>query len=182
MSTRTPLEQAAQAVEAAAGDIADAVTRQAGVALAVRAFERAVRHHDAEIVRAMDPFEIALAGQHARDDIAHRWALANEPHGVRYKRMPADWDHCTPRCQPSHRRIKRPGDTLHPGHLPDYCPAAGPRRNQTMVDRRPAVCLGFPMPGSRGTADCMRRAAAAGIPVRRWPPPRTGIMALGGGA
>ena len=31
---------------------------------------RAVRHHDAEIVRAMDPIEIALAGQHARDDIA----------------------------------------------------------------------------------------------------------------
>lgn len=63
----TPLEKAAQAVDDA---------------LSMACFDNnrtnledlldAVRWHDAEIVRAMDPFEIALAGQHARDDIANR--------------------------------------------------------------------------------------------------------------
>lgn len=32
----------------------------------------AVRRHDAEIVRDMDPIEIALAGQYAGNDIAER--------------------------------------------------------------------------------------------------------------
>lgn len=42
---------------------------------------------------------------------------------------------------------------------------AGPLRNQEMVDLGADVCLAFPLPGSRGTYDCMRRAEAAGIPV-----------------
>lgn len=42
---------------------------------------------------------------------------------------------------------------------------AGPLRNQAMVDLGADVCLAFPLPDSRGTYDCMRRAAAAGIPV-----------------
>lgn len=44
--------------------------------------------------------------------------------------------------------------------------AAGPLRNQRMVDLGADVCLAFPMPGSRGTWDCVRRAEAAGIPVQ----------------
>ena len=43
--------------------------------------------------------------------------------------------------------------------------AAGPLRNQEMVDRGADKCLGFPLGESRGTRDCMRRAAEAGIPV-----------------
>lgn len=43
--------------------------------------------------------------------------------------------------------------------------AAGPLRNQEMVDRGADVCLGFPLGVSSGTRDCMRRAAQAGIPV-----------------
>lgn len=43
--------------------------------------------------------------------------------------------------------------------------AAGPIRNQMMVASGADVCLAFPMPSSRGTFDCMRRAACAGIPV-----------------
>lgn len=39
----------------------------------------------------------------------------------------------------------------------------GPRRNQAMVDAGADLCLAFP--GGRGTADCIRRARAAGIPV-----------------
>jgi hypothetical protein len=44
--------------------------------------------------------------------------------------------------------------------------AAGPLRNQAMVDAGAVVCLAFPLGVSRGTRDCMARAEAAGIPVR----------------
>lgn len=44
--------------------------------------------------------------------------------------------------------------------------AAGPLRNQRMVDAGAVVCLAFPIGASRGTRDCIRRAEAAGIPVR----------------
>ena len=44
-------------------------------------------------------------------------------------------------------------------------PAAGPERNQRMVDRGAAGVIAFP--GGHGTADCARRAEAAGIRVWR---------------
>lgn len=40
---------------------------------------------------------------------------------------------------------------------------AGPLRNQRMIDMKPDKLLRFP--GGRGTADCERRARAAGIEV-----------------
>jgi hypothetical protein len=43
--------------------------------------------------------------------------------------------------------------------------AAGPIRNQEMVDAGADICLAFPLGESRGTRDCMRRAVKAGIPV-----------------
>ena len=43
--------------------------------------------------------------------------------------------------------------------------AAGPIRNQLMVDAGADLCLAFPLPGSKGTWDCIRRAQAAGIPT-----------------
>jgi hypothetical protein len=43
--------------------------------------------------------------------------------------------------------------------------AAGPIRNSEMVALGADVCLAFPLPHSRGTLDCMRRAEEAGIPV-----------------
>ena len=43
---------------------------------------------------------------------------------------------------------------------------AGPLRNQAMVDLGADICLAFPLGESRGTRDCMKRASAAGIPVR----------------
>jgi hypothetical protein len=42
---------------------------------------------------------------------------------------------------------------------------AGHVRNQVMVDLGAAVCFAFPLSGSRGTWDCVRRARAADIPV-----------------
>jgi hypothetical protein len=87
--------------------------------------------------------------------------------GVTADPMPADWDHCTPRCKPGHRRTKKPGDTAHPGLLPDYCPAAGPLRNARMLGKQPTVQLliGAPHGPSVGTRGCMKLAHAAGIRV-----------------
>lgn len=43
---------------------------------------------------------------------------------------------------------------------------AGPKRNQQMVDTGADICIAFPLPGSKGTVDCIKRARAAGIPTR----------------
>lgn len=44
--------------------------------------------------------------------------------------------------------------------------AAGPIRNQAMVDAGAHACLAFIGVNSKGTADCVARARAAWIPVR----------------
>lgn len=43
--------------------------------------------------------------------------------------------------------------------------AAGPIRNQKMVDMKPDLCLAFPLSSSRGTIDCINRARRKGVPV-----------------
>jgi hypothetical protein len=53
----------------------------------------------------------------------------------------------------------------HPANWDKYGKSAGPRRNQEMVDAGADICLAFPLPDSRGTWDCTRRAIAANIPV-----------------
>jgi hypothetical protein len=45
--------------------------------------------------------------------------------------------------------------------------AAGPIRNQEMIDEADALAA---FPGGRGTADCVRRAKAKGIPIFRRTP------------
>lgn len=74
---------------------------------------------------------------HARgaDRLADTWARRN---GVPVERHPADW------------AIGR---------------AAGPLRNQAMVDLGAHLVLAFPAGAATGTRDCMRRAAVAGIEV-----------------
>lgn len=52
---------------------------------------------------------------------------------------------------------------------------AGPERNARMVAAGADICLAFPRSGSRGTWDCIRRAADAGIPVRIYPLTRKGL-------
>lgn len=61
-----------------------------------------------------------------------------------------------------------PGATAepHPAEWDRHGKAAGPIRNQQMVDLGADVCLAFLLGESRGTRDCMRRAEAAGIPVQ----------------
>lgn len=59
-------------------------------------------------------------------------------------------------------------DEPHPADWQAHGDAAGPIRNQHMVDLGANECAAFPQPGSRGTHDCIRRAKTAGIPVERW--------------
>jgi hypothetical protein len=77
-----------------------------------------------------------------------RYTIIAEPH-------PADWDRaCDPACRHRPRRRGEP------------CRSAGPLRNQHMVDLGADLCVAAPLGGSRGTRDCMARAAAEHIPVR----------------
>ncbi|MFF0409147.1 SLOG family protein [Kitasatospora sp. NPDC004745] len=92
------------------------------------------------------------------DSLADVWAWRRRDWGVACEAVAADWaGPCVPGCPPGHRRVRRGGG--------DYCPLAGHRRNQVMVDRGATVCLAFPLGRSTGTRDCMRRAAAEGIRV-----------------
>jgi hypothetical protein len=48
--------------------------------------------------------------------------------------------------------------------------AAGPIRNSAMLEHgKPDICLAFPLPGSKGTWDMVRKANAAGLEVRIFP-------------
>lgn len=80
--------------------------------------------------------QIWQGGAPGADALAIKWAKAND---VEIQTMCADW-----------RR---------------YGKKAGPIRNQQMIDRCGAdILLAFPT-GGPGTADCIGRAKAAGIPV-----------------
>ena len=76
------------------------------------------------------------------DRIAHE--LAREWEGWTVDAYPADW--------------KKHGNR------------AGPIRNSEMLGAYPDICLAFPLPGSKGTWDMVRKASAAGIEVRIMPP------------
>lgn len=54
----------------------------------------------------------------------------------------------------------------HPADWKKYGRAAGPKRNQQMVDLGAEVVLAFRNPGSRGTQDCINRAIKAGLNVK----------------
>lgn len=53
----------------------------------------------------------------------------------------------------------------HPAQWKVHGKAAGPIRNQEMVDSGADLCIAFPAPDSRGTRDCLRRAKEASIPT-----------------
>lgn len=75
---------------------------------------------------------------------------------------PADWENCAPWCKLSHRRRRPDAD----GNMVDYCPSAGIRRNQMMVNLGADVCLAFIKDNSRGASHAAKCAEKAGIPVR----------------
>jgi hypothetical protein len=102
-----------------------------------------------------DGIVVVHGGASGADRLAWEWASRS---GVMVLVHVADWESCAADCRPSHRRRRRDGS--------EYCPTAGLRRNGAMVVEGAAVCLAFPLGASTGTRDCMRRAEAAGIPVR----------------
>lgn len=61
----------------------------------------------------------------------------------------------------------------HPADWASYGKAAGPIRNQNMLDHHPDIdlVLAFPAPDSRGTWDMVERAVKARLPVRVYPIP-----------
>lgn len=84
---------------------------------------------------------VISGGATGADAIAEEWARANikKRNGVSFRGFDADW--------------KKHGK------------AAGPIRNQAMIDRgKPDLVLAFP--GGRGTADMVSRARAAGVEVK----------------
>lgn len=111
-------------------------------------------------------YVVIHGGAKGADQIAANWC---EEHAAWYdnasqvlaeERHPADWAApCGPICRTPHRKRRLDGST--------YCPWAGWTRNQAMVDLGADLCLAFILNNSRGTADCIRRAEKAGIPVRR---------------
>ncbi|MBP0440637.1 DUF2493 domain-containing protein [Tianweitania sediminis] len=91
-----------------------------------------------QILDALDSVEVIIEGGATGADLAAAsWATFSRKH---IETFPADWK--------THGK------------------AAGPIRNQRMIDEgKPDLVIAFP--GGRGTADMIRRAEAASIPVRR---------------
>jgi YspA, cpYpsA-related SLOG family len=97
----------------------------------------------AQVFRALDRLhqekpitELMQGGATGADQFAMEWA-ATKPEIKRYV-CPADWE--------THGR------------------AAGPIRNEKMLTWKPDLVVAFP--GGDGTADMVRRAEAAGVPVQ----------------
>lgn len=94
--------------------------------------------HVRAVISALDPklTLIVQGGAPGADSLAAAVALEC---GIPVRTYPADWL--------THGR------------------SAGPRRNQLMIDEsKPDLIIAFP--GGPGTADCLRRARAAGIPIQ----------------
>lgn len=120
--------------------------------------EVAIRHEALRLGGLGRSVTVVHGGAHTGADVCA--AVSAEAMDLRVEEHRADWRApCRPDCQPDHRKPKG-----SPGR--DFCPAAGCYRNQHMVDLGADICLAFPLPGSRGTWDCVERAKAAGIPVR----------------
>jgi hypothetical protein len=126
-------------------------------------------HEEFEFLRSMYGEILVREGEcpEGADSFIKTWCEFYGPwNGVFLDPHPADWDNCSPDCPPGHRKLKAPGDTVHPGLLSDYCPKAGPRRNKEMAALGAELCLAFPLGKSYGTWNCVNECKKAGIPVK----------------
>lgn len=83
---------------------------------------------------------------------------------------PADWSRCVRGCKPSHRRWRRDGTS--------FCPTAGKRRNQYMVNLSADLCIRVHVndsPGSRMTARMAEAADIRLIEIEVFPPDPEGV-------
>jgi hypothetical protein len=84
------------------------------------------------------PLTIIQGGAPGADRWAREWAQRQTPaQEVTLVSVPADWE--------------------------KWGTAAGPKRNQMMLDQKPDIVLAFP--GGRGTADMIARTEQAGVEV-----------------
>jgi hypothetical protein len=103
------------------------------------------------VVDELPPDAVVVHGAaRGADTIAGRLArqrgLVVEAHPAKWSEHGDGWCHCS---MP----------------LPAICSAAGPRRNQLMLDRGADVAHAFPLPESIGTVDMVQRLKAAGVPT-----------------
>ena len=89
-----------------------------------------------EVLRNLDPDVVVCGAARGADRLAKLWA---EFDGTECREYPAEWK--------THGRV------------------AGVIRNQQMLDNE-KIDLVVAFPGGRGTADMVRRAEAAGVPVQ----------------
>ena len=105
--------------------------------------DRAKIHDELEILNAFNMSLCVISGgATGADALAEEWAREQikKHSGVSFRGFKADWN--------------------------KHGKAAGPIRNQAMLDKgQPDLVLAFP--GGNGTADMIRRAEAANVPVKR---------------
>jgi hypothetical protein len=118
-------------------------------------------HQRLAAIKATHPGEILVLRHGAcpagADKICHQ---VGKELGYRLDPHRAHWNGpCDHYCHPHHRLLDRIGRS--------YCPDAGKRRNQHMIDLepRPNECIAFPAKTSPGTWHCVRAARRAGIPT-----------------
>lgn len=105
--------------------------------------ERGIMRRELKRAKEEGATVLIAGGANGADAYCERWAAEHGLHVVRFR---ADWD--------------------------AHGPAAGPIRNARMIaEGKPDLVIAFP--GGRGTADCVRQAKAAGIPVRGVDGPET---------
>jgi hypothetical protein len=120
-------------------------------------------YHDAEAIEHMllklSITDTMVHGDaHGADEACAEWWKMM---GGKTEAHPADWrGPCGPECRPGHRRPNPPGAQIMPA---DWCPAAGVRRNQEMLESGIDFLVAFP--GGRGTADMVARCRKAGLHI-----------------
>lgn len=118
-------------------------------------------------------FEIILGDAPGVDREIRDWVIEQQDPLVRLHEgtpFKATWDaDCDERCAPDHRKERPDGTT--------FCPAQGPYRNGRMVGIAKGhheagnwvrVAAFYAEPKSKGTADCVKQAEAAGLIVRKF--------------
>jgi hypothetical protein len=112
----------------------------------------------------IQPYIVAVTGGRTYSNKARVYAELDALHKVRLVTLLvvgcANGADCFARCWAHDRQVAL---KVHRANWSALGKAAGHLRNQEIVDHPPHVLIAFP--GQRGTADCTRRARAAGIPV-----------------
>lgn len=107
-----------------------------------------------QALAVVNPYAVIVHGAAPGADSLAAGVWKSWGRGERVESHPAQWSApCQDDCPPGHRRNRGRGE---------YCPMAGPHRNQEMAELGADALLVFP--GGSGTYDMVKRARAAGIP------------------